>query len=159
MLEDQAVCVQSQPRRDEEFGLGGVELIAEDGAADRVEVDADLVEAAGDGAALDQGGAALPHFRGLEGAVGGEGGLAGGGYLGELHDFLGLADGAADDPVALPKYVFAAAFVSANDNAGVVVVLASEVVKSGARSPALKFVTVPLPVSAKFNVVPANENP
>ena len=43
MLEDEAMCVQGQPRRDEELGRGVVELSAEDGADDLVEVDADRV--------------------------------------------------------------------------------------------------------------------
>ncbi len=41
--------------------------------------------------------------------------------------------------------MFAPAFVSVKDKAGVVVVVASVVVNNGDKSPAEKFVTVPLP--------------
>ena len=56
-----------------------------------------------------------------------------------------LNAGAAVLPVLLPKYLCAAAVLSVKLNAGVVVVVASVVVKRGERSPAEKSVTVPVP--------------
>ena len=58
-----------------------------------------------------------------------------------------VKDGAALDPVALPKYVLAPALDSENESAGVVVGFATDVVKSGERLPLEKLDTVPPPDS------------
>lgn len=64
--------------------------------------------------------------------------------------------GAAADPVKLPKTVLAAAVDCVNVRAGVLVDVATEVVKSGERVPAEKDVTVPAPAAycGIFSVAP-----
>ena len=68
-----------------------------------------------------------------------------------------LNEGAAEDPVKLPKNVWAAALERVNVKAGVVVAVATDVVNSGLNVPAENVVTVPVvgvdQVGA--NVVPA----
>lgn len=54
-----------------------------------------------------------------------------------------LNEGAAVDPVKLPKNVWAPAVERVNDNAGVVEAVATDVVNSGLNVPAEKVVTVP----------------
>jgi hypothetical protein len=54
-----------------------------------------------------------------------------------------LNEGAADDPVKLPKNVWAAALESVNVRAGVLVAVATDVVNSGLNVPAEKVVMVP----------------
>ena len=62
-------------------------------------------------------------------------------------------DGAAAPPEAGPaKTEFCAAVDSANVSAGVLVAVATEVVKSGERFPALKDVTVPVPAEGATQV-------
>ena len=58
---------------------------------------------------------------------------------------VALNVGEADPLVKFPNTLFAAALVRENVSAGVVVAVATEVVKSGERVPALKDVTVPEP--------------
>jgi hypothetical protein len=53
--------------------------------------------------------------------------------------------GAVSEPVQLANTVLAAALESENDKAGVLVGVATEVVKSGDKFPELKVVTVPDP--------------
>jgi hypothetical protein len=52
-------------------------------------------------------------------------------------------EGAADDPVKFPKMLSAEKFERANESAGVVVAVATEVVNRGLNVPALKLVTLP----------------
>jgi hypothetical protein len=60
-------------------------------------------------------------------------------------------EGAPVDPVELPKIVPAVALDSENVSAGVVVPVATDVVNSGERFPAVKDVTVPEPVGVPQN--------
>ena len=71
--------------------------------------------------------------------------------------------GEADDPVALPKTVFAAALVSEKLRAGVLVEVATDDVNSGDRLPALKLVTaevrndeIAVPLSCTWPLVPVS---
>ena len=58
---------------------------------------------------------------------------------------IAVKDGPVAAAVKFPNSVFAAALVSENVSAGVVVAVATLVVNSGVKVPALKLVTVPLP--------------
>jgi len=62
-----------------------------------------------------------------------------------MADVIEQYEGVVGAAVQFPKTVLAAAFESAKESAGVVEAVATEVVKSGERFPALKDVTVPLP--------------
>jgi hypothetical protein len=67
-------------------------------------------------------------------------------------------DGAAEPPVGLPNTVPDAAFESVNVSAGVVVDVATELVKSGDRLPAENAVTVPV-LAPNVQVVDVQETP
>lgn len=89
VIEDDAVGMKGEARGGVAHAGRRVEIIAEDRAADGVEMDADLVEASGEQAALDERGDA----RGFEDAIGGDRGLAAPGDASEP----GFSGGAVGD--------------------------------------------------------------
>ena len=71
---------------------------------------------------------------------------------GTIAETMEQNEGAADEPVQFAKTVSAPALERANVNAGVVVAVATLVVNSGERFPALKVVTLPVPLAVELMV-------
>ncbi len=100
MVEDDAVSVEGETPGGGGHGGRGVITIAGDGAPDRFEVDADLVESSGERAALDEG----ELLRGLEEAIRGDRGFARASGAGEGAALsLELEEGLADEALGLAR--------------------------------------------------------